>query len=119
MIPPGLRHFFRSAKKDSWNSVSAGPTGSELSTMTTSKEPSLPCIYLEASRKRSCRRGSPNATAVEDEKNCLDTSTTLLSISHMVTSLTQLCLQTSLRTPPSPPPTMSTCSGAGCEQRGR
>ena len=39
--------------------------------------------HAAASACTSVNRGSPNAVAVEPPKNSFDTSTTLLSISHM------------------------------------
>ena len=105
-------------------SVLAGPTGSLLSTTTTSNV-SLYCLMNLAASSNLHRDhiyhtftilsayfnvslGSPNAEAVEFEKNCLETSTTILSISHMTMDSTPSCRATSRSTPPSPPPIIRT-----------
>ena len=64
--------------------------------------------YIGSSAYFSVSLGSPNAEAVEFEKNCLETSTTILSISHMTMDSTPSCRATSRSTPPSPPPIIRT-----------
>mmetsp|Transcript_137314 Transcript_137314/g.342378 ORF Transcript_137314/g.342378 Transcript_137314/m.342378 type:complete len:219 (+) Transcript_137314:680-1336(+) len=63
-------------------------------------------------------RESPNAQAMPGKKR-LAMSTTSASISQSTADWTQMCLQTSRRTPPSPPPTMRTSQGFACENIAR
>ena len=96
------------------------PTGSEESTIMTSKQFSCSftnraasmnnykCKYTFNFENTNSTRGSSKATAVELDKYFLAHSTTCLSISHMTIRSISGCLATSLKTPPSPPPTIKT-----------
>jgi hypothetical protein len=67
-------------------------------------------VFLQDS-VRQCKAGKRRGMTLE-------ISTTCLSISHMWMVSTHWCLTTSLRTPPSPPPTIRTFLGLRAAKRG-
>jgi len=69
------------------------------------------------SAMRAVTLGSLKAAAAPG-RYCWQVARTAASISTRVTAVTEGCLRTSLRTPPSPPPMMRMVLGAGWEVRG-
>eukprot|EP01139_Manchomonas_bermudensis_P001438 Amastigsp_a1969_47.p5 type:complete len:156 gc:universal Amastigsp_a1969_47:1548-2015(+) len=116
-MPPGRSASLIMPMKDFSNSAAAGPMGSDESDTITSNASLWLRRYTAASSTTRVSRGSSKASR-KNGKNERDARTTNASMSHSTTDSTDLCLRTSRRTPPSPPPTIITVFGLGCAHIG-